>query len=273
MVRFDSKMSLFSLRRVCALSLIAALSAVLAAAPALAQINYGNFIGDTVDYLQVTEDANSAGDAPPLFGPPAVSGDSIDFDPVGFAASTTGGGVDVTEGQLKFTVMAHPFSVISTLTFAEAGDVTLVGFDDDTTFASVGTTIFIDVTEVDFQPINVASLNGLVIPFSPSGGTYGMGTDGGGGPLYSTPWEGSVLVDINSILTANGVPFEFGATKIDVNLDNTLTALSQVGTSATIAKKNANGIVITANAPIPEPSACLLAALGLAGVLVHRRRA
>src|SRR3954447_22415759 len=80
----------------------AALAALLLAKPALsAPINYGNFAGATVTYTQVTEDANSAGDNPPLFGPPTVSGDSIDFDPVGFNAANANGGADLTDGNLK----------------------------------------------------------------------------------------------------------------------------------------------------------------------------
>ena len=59
------------------------LPTVLFAAP----INYGDFDADTVIYLQVTEDANSPGDSPPLFGAPVVSGNSIDFNPVGFSAA------------------------------------------------------------------------------------------------------------------------------------------------------------------------------------------
>src|SRR3972149_8732846 len=73
-----------------------------------APINYGSFAGSTVDYLSVTEDANSAGDAPPLFGEPAtlgpvtpgypavpcvlcaIPGNSLDFDPTGFRASAAG---------------------------------------------------------------------------------------------------------------------------------------------------------------------------------------
>ena len=269
MTRSYSRHSLFA--RAARISWAASALAVLViAAPALAApINYGNFGGATVDYLQVTEDANSPGDSPPLFGPPTVTGDSIDFDPVGFNAASAGGGADLTDGQLKFTVMAKPGKAINNLKFAEAGDVTLLGATfNDLTFASVSTHMFVDITEVDGAPISVVSVN-ATMPFSPSGGTYGLLSDGGGNPIFTTTWTGSTSLDINSILTANGIPFRNGATKIDVNLDNTLAALSQLGTSALIAKKNASGIVITVN--VPEPGACLLATLGLAFAGLKRR--
>jgi MYXO-CTERM domain-containing protein len=246
-------------------------AALLVARPALsAPINYGDFSGNTVSYLQVTEDANSAGDNPPLFGPPTVAGDSIDFDPVGFNASTQNGGTDITDGNLKFSIKAKTGHAITNLSIAEAGDVTLGGFGTDTTFASVTTHIFLDVVEVDGVPINTVSNNNLSIPFNPSGGTFGLGTDGGGGPLFSSSWSGQASVNLNSFLTSQGVPFVFGATKVNINLDNTLLAISQQDTSVLIAKKNANGVVITVNTP--EPATGLLALLGLAGLAASRRR-
>jgi hypothetical protein len=249
------------------------LTALLIACPALA-VNYGDFTGTDVDYLQVTEVASSAGDSTPLFGAPSVSGNSIDFDPVGFSASALNGTIDFTDANLKFMVVAHDFKAIKDVTFAEAGDTTLLGFGNDTTFSSVTTRIFIDVVEVDFQPINVVSLNNISIPFSPSGGTFGLGTDGGGGPLFNAGWSGQVTVDIQALLVSNNVPFVGGATKVNVNLDNSLSAISQAGnpgTSAFIAKKNANGLIIVVNNPIPEPNAGLLALFGLGGLLIRRR--
>ena len=238
-----------------------------------APINYGNLPGATVDYLQVTEDAVSAGDAPPLFGAPTVTGDSIDFDPVGFDASSQNGGADITDGNLKFTIDAHAGKAIKSVTIAEAGDVTLLGIApllSETTFASVVTRISVDIDEVDGNPISVVSVNGLSIPFAPSGGTYGLGTDGAGGPLFTAGWNGSLLINVNAILTANGVSFVGGATRVDINLDNILTALSQQGTSASIAKKNANGVTITVN--IPEPTGGMLALLAGSLAAVWRRR-
>jgi len=244
--------------------------ALLLAKPALsASINYGNFPGATVTYTQVTEDANSAGDNPPLFGPPTVSGDSIDFDPVGFNAASANGAADLTDGNLKFGIVAKPGKAITSLTIAEAGDVTLLGFGTDTTFASVTTRIFLDISEVDGAPISVLSVNNISIPFSPSGGTFGLGTDGGGGPLYSSNWSGSTSLNLNSILASNNIPFQVGATKVSINLDNTLAAISQAGTSALIAKKNANGVVITVN--LPEPCSLALGAMGLVGLVARRR--
>lgn len=233
-----------------------------------AAINYGDFAGTTVTYTQVTEDSNS-GDTPPLFGAPTVSGDSLDFDPVGFSASATGAaGVDITDGQLKFGVVANPGAGINGIVLSEAGDTTMAGFGTDATFTSVTALGVLSIKAVDGVGINVISVP-FALAFTPSGGTYGLGTDGGGGPIFSANWSGTETIDIDAILTSKGVPYSLGATKVSVNLDNTLVALSQAGTFSLIAKKDFGGLSVTI---IPEPSTMLLLGLASFGLVLSRRK-
>ena len=243
-----------------------------------ASINYGSFIGNTVTYVNVTEDTNT-GDPLPLFGSPTVIGDSIDFDPIGFSAQSSGGGVDITDGQLKFMVVAKsdPSTdfAIDSISFAEAGDTTLAGMGTDATFTAVAAYVFIDIQEVDGVGINpIKLLKSLV--FNPSGGTYGLGTDGGGGPYYTTSWTGSLLVDLTQALIDKGVKYDLGVTKMSVNIDNVLVAISQPHTYSVIAKKDFGGLSVTVNQPgqgeIPEPTSIALALVGLALVAVRRAR-
>lgn len=246
---------------------LVALAGMLHAAP----INYGDFSGNTVDYLQVTEDANSAGDAPPLFGAPSVSADSLDFDPVGFSASATGAaGIDVTDGNLKFTIMSKGGHAIDMVSLAEAGDTTLSGFGTDATFTSVtgqGVMNILSVDGVGITPI-VVPIN---LVMTPSGGTYFLGTDGGGGPLYSTGWSGSWLKNVKQVLIDNSIAHNLGATKVSINLDNTLTAHSEAGTFSLIAKKDFGGLSVTVN--IPEPATWVLASVcGVLAASGGRRR-
>lgn len=234
-----------------------------------APINYGDFAGATVTYTQVTEAANSAGDAPPLFGPPTVSGDSLDFDPVGFSASATGAaGVDITDGNLRFGIVANPGNGISQVVLSEAGDTTLAGFGTDATFTAVTARGVISITEVDGVGINVISKQ-FSLTFNPSGGTFGLLTDGGGGPLYSADWSGSETINVTNILIAENVPYNLGATKVSINLDNTLVALSQNGTFSLIAKKDFGGLSVTV---IPEPATLLMLSLAVVGLVVARRK-
>lgn len=250
--------------------LTAALAGAFCAPAWAAPINYGDKPAATVTYTQVTEDTNSFGDSPPKFGPPTIAGDTMDFDPIGFNASSSNASVaDITDGQLNFGIVAKPGKVIKNVGFTEAGDTTLAGVGTDSTSTSVTTNMFIDVLEIDgHAPTQALSLP-VNLAFAPSGGSYGLGTDGGGGPLFQTGWTGSILVDVNAYLTSKSEPFVNGATKVQVALDNTLVATSQAGTSSFIAKKDADGITITVN--VPEPGTCLLAALGLAALGLRRR--
>ncbi|MCA9147688.1 MAG: hypothetical protein KDA92_00245 [Planctomycetales bacterium] len=235
-----------------------------------ATINYGDFTGATVDYINVREDANSVDDVPPLFGAPTVTGDSIDFDPVGFNAAAGGAsGIDITDGNLAFDIVAKPNYAINNVRFTEAGDTTLAGFGTDATFTSATARIFVDIKEVDGAGISEINYQ-TSMTFSPDNGTYRLGTEGGGGPLFQTIWNGLIDIDVDQILTDNGISFTSGATLVSINLDNTLVASSQDGTTSFIAKKDADGVTITTN--LPEPSSMLLALLGAAGLGMIRRR-
>ena len=243
-----------------------------------APINYGTFAGNTVTYVDVTEDSNS-GDTLPLFGAPIVSGDSIDFNPVGFDANATGAaGNDITSSQLSFMVVAQdPFGSdfgITNINFSEAGDTTIAGVGSDLTMTSVTATVIININEVDGAGINTVTVP-AALTFTPSGGTYGLGTDGGGGPVFHTAWSGSLFVDLNAALIANNVPFDVGATKISVDISNSLAATSENGTFAVIAKKDFGGVSVTVNMPdpgeIPEPGTLALLGLGVIGLLTGRR--
>src|SRR6185369_1787211 len=112
---------------------------------------------------------------------------------------------------------------------------------------------------VGINPIKVP-IN-LLFNNIPADGTWELVTDG---LALSRPWNGAQFIDLNAALTAAGVPFVRGATKIGVSLDNGLIAESESGSIAFIDKKDFGGLSITIN--IPEPTSVLLglAAFGLA---------
>jgi hypothetical protein len=235
-------------------------------------INYGTHVGTTVDYVNVTEDTTT-GDTLPLFGAPIFGADSIDFNPVGFDATASGtGDTDTTGARLTFTIMAHAGKSIMNINFSEAGDTTLGGLGNDSTSTSVTASGTLTVNAVDGVAI-APLVRPIALTFTPSGGTYGLLTDAAGGPIFHTPWTGSLLVNVGQILTQAGIPFTFGASKVSIDLVNTLSAATQTGTAAVISKKDFGGISITVN--IPEPTSVVLASaafLGSVGLLLRRRR-
>jgi hypothetical protein len=242
--------------------LIAPLSAILFslvhAPPIVAQINYGSFNGTTVSYINVTEQTTT-GDSLPLFGPPTPSFDSLDFNPVGFDAAAAGAaGLDNTGSRLTFTIQAHAGQSIPIITFGEAGDTTLAGAGTDSTSSQVTANGTITISAVDGAAI-VPITQPIALTFNPSGGTYGLASDGGGLPIFHTEWSGSLSLNVSQILTNSGVPFMQGATSVSIDLVNTLTATSQADTNALIGKKDFGVSVV----PIPEPATLALFALAL----------
>lgn len=229
-----------------------------------APINYGDFMGNTVNFLQVTEDSGT--DPTPLYGSPSVSADTLDFNPVSFNSFASGaGGVDITDGTLSLMMTSKPGHFIDQVLFDEAGDFTLAGFGGIGTFASVSANFFVEIQEVDGVGIGSILIQTPMV-FTPSNGDWDLLNDGPG-PLVNGAWSGLLLVDLTQALIDNNIPHVNGVTKISVVFDNTLVALSENGTSAFIAKKDVGGIGITV---VPEPAT--LGLLSLGGVCLLGRR-
>ncbi len=240
-----------------------ALSAAFTGAAQAAPINYGNFVGTTLMYLGVEE--NSITDATPLFGAPTIAVDSLVFSPPSFGASSTGGGApDITDGTLGMTVMAKPGFALASVDFNEAGDYTVLG-GGASNFVDVSTPIFVTVLEVDGVAITPIMVTDSMVFTTDADGNFDSATDAGVGVI----WTGSVSVDLNDVLSDNGIPFVTGVTKAIVRIDNTLVAISQDGGIAFIQKKQFEGVTITIET-VPEPTT--LGLLGLGGLFMLRRR-
>jgi hypothetical protein len=236
---------------------------------------YGDLVGNTVRYQQITE--SSGTDTVPLYGAPSISADSLSFNPT-FSASSGGGGIpDITDGQLNFDILAKngtngPYNtVISNVQFAEAGDFTLAGFSAGGTYVNVSAHFTVTIKEVDGIAVD-PFFEQVTMVISPNAdGTFQLGIDGDG-PSYSESWNGFVDIDVAQILNNKGDAYQFGATKVSVVLDNVLTAGSESSTNAYIAKKVAQGMTVTALVTIPEPSSAALLGLGGLALMIRRRR-
>lgn len=223
-------------------------------------INYGNFNGVTVDWLQVTED--SATDPTPLFGTPTITGDSLNFNPVSFGSTASNGSADITDGTLTSMIVARPGYTIPAIQFVENGDYTLAGTGGVGTSASVNLAVFVWVTEVNGAAITPVSFN-VSGTFNPSSGTFDLFNDG---PTFGIrTWNGGAYADIDAFLASQSI--SGSATKVTVTIDNSLVTTSQPGTLAFIKKKQIGGVAITV---VPTPGAAAL--MGLGALVATRRR-
>jgi hypothetical protein len=201
-----------------------------------------------------------------LFGTPTIAGNTLDFNPVGFGAFSTGPANAFTDGQLDLTIIATAGNIIPNIVFSERGDFSLLGLGSAATYVDVSATFFIDVVEVDGISINPLSTTASMTFAPVANGTMTLPGFPGSGQF----WSGSLNFNVNAFLLANSVSFVNGATEIKVTLDNTLAAYSENGTTAFIAKKDFKGLGITVP-EVPEPSTLTLLLAG-AGLLALRSR-
>ncbi len=245
-----------------------AAAALLAFSPSTnaATIIYGDFSGASVDYLGVQE--SSVTDPVPLFGAPTVVGNVIDFNPVGFAATATGGGIDLTDGQLDMSIRAKPTYAVDRVVFSEAGDFSLIGIGTANTYVQVTANFFVDIMQVDGVNLGSPVSFTTQMQFVPvTSGIFTLPANPGAGQL----WNGSITLDLAQALDDAGVSYTLGATLVKVNLDNQLVALSESGTYSYIAKKDFKGFSVT-TFTVPEPSSFALLLLGGLGLFFRRNR-
>lgn len=251
-------------------------------------IPYGDIPGTNVDYLNIAEDTRDSPEA--LFGAPDVVGDTMDFDPLNFTASSGPDGPDseIVDGQLNFTIMSGGTNNNSTfpiqqVIIQERGDYTLAGLGDVLATAQVSAPLIWAILEVNCEngpvdllaPINGAGqlvfTQGVLGLNAPTFGKYALPDDEGAG----LPWTGEFEVDMDAFLAAAIASGEHpeldglvcSATKIEFSLDNTLSVASTDGASAFIAKKD-SGVKVM----VPEPSSISLLGFGVLLALRSLRR-
>ena len=207
---------------------------------AFAQVNYGDYSGTGVNFLDVTETTQTPADPAALWGTPVFNGagNGLVFTPPAFESVCSAGSSDITASLLTMTIIAQPGSTIFSFGMTEAGDVTLTTFPpfgDPSTNASVSMGGFLTVIEDSSGPIAP-----VVIPFA---GTFlPADTFSLPGDFGVSTWTGSVTVDV-----AAQVP---NATRAILQLNDTLDANCGDGTTdGTIRKTPAVTVSVGVNPP------------------------
>jgi hypothetical protein len=234
-----------------------------------ATINYGNspVIPPGVQFLGIAE--SSGTDAVPLYGAPASYFPvGIDFNPGSFAASGVSGSGDVTDGQLNFAA-AGTFTpsvkvAINSISINESGDYTLTGIGTIATQVIAGASIHVTVTEIDGVTLTTP------VVLAPSNASLGFNLIANAGVLQ--PWAMGTTLNIAGQLTSLAIPYTYGATKIDVVIDDNLIALSEASSAAFIAKKDFKVSTVNNVVLVPEPVQMSALLLGAAGIMARRRR-
>jgi hypothetical protein len=226
-------------------------------------IDPGDFPGDGVVFLEVSEDSPTDPGALPLFGSPIVSGASLDFDGLSFESFSDAGGFHLTYGRLTTGIEAQNGNSIDTISMSEAGTYTLFGMTEAAARASVGAIAFLNILEVDgigITPINVQA--NLIFPSSSDEFVLPMGGEAGG------TWNGELTLDVTQALQDENI--QGRATKVWLTVDDILFAMSDPGAESFIDKTDLDISVQL----IPEPTPLALLGTGLMGLFFmgERRR-
>jgi len=208
---------------------------LLVAPAAYGQVNHGDLLGTGVDFLQVTETTQSAGDPPTLWDAPTLaSGTALSFAPPAYTSLCAAGSSDITSSELTMTIASQGGAPIEAIAFGENGTVDLTifpPFGTPATNATVSLFGFATVIEDTGGPIAP-----VVIPFT---GTF-VPTDSFALPAHfgSNTWTGSVTIDV-----AAQVPL---ATKVVLTIDNILSSdCAPVGSTGKIQKIGVTGPTVT----------------------------
>jgi hypothetical protein len=202
---------------------------------------------------------SSVTDGVPLYGAPTAFPIGLSFSPSGFGAGSSGGGIDLTDGQLNYTIMAGPAAGgISVISFAEGGLFSLSGTGSSGTEVAAGASM--NVTVLELNGVAVAPIQ---LTPSVSSLAYNLTAN----PGLSQNWNVSVSTNVAAQLVGLGYPPGQRATKASVVIDNALVAVSESLSAAAITKTDFDVHVV------PEPASATMAGVALLAVgRLGRRR-
>jgi hypothetical protein len=260
-------MTIQSLARRTVLFSLPALLAVSLPTARAAMIDYGSTNdfsgGGKVAYLDITESSDIS--ALPLYGTPQVSVNTLDFDPDSFGGTAIGGASNTVNGMISFGVQPQAGYYLDTVALQEFGDYTMVGAGTTQTVLQLSAPVTVTITEVDNAPITPVVITTALTLAPSASGHYDLTNDSG----VNVPWQGDLLIDLDVELDIAGVSYTFGATSVEISIDNTMGLQSETASSVS-ARLGDTAAVATVS--IPEPTTLVLALAGACGLALARRR-
>jgi len=167
-------------------------------------------------------------------------------------ASTSSTFVSVqNDAQLQFGVTAKEGNAIAGLDFSELGDFSMVG--GGFAFVDVTANFYVTIMDVDGEELDSAFTTASSMTFSPNAD----GTFNHSAPFTQGLWDGSIYLDVLSMLDDEGISYVDGVTRMSVNLDNILVAYASAGGTSFIKKKDLTGFTVTSEV-VPEPASLVL---------------
>jgi hypothetical protein len=277
-------------------ALIATAAIFTAARPASAAL-YGNFVGPTITYQNVSEFDTQITSPPPvistpasLFGAPQLipaGSDSLTFPNITFSALAADGSLQQTDGQLTFNFVPTDGALIHSLSFDEGGSYHLIGDTGNASDQALLAVNDVRITSVDGKalasPIIVPAVaTPTVTPLSGAPTVTDSSNVNGATTLLVTAtlgsndtgtWDITALFNFDAALAGAGLAGQ-QITGVSVALDDQLTASTDAQTLGhTLASIDKKRFIIMPGTPVgttfPEPASLSLLIGG--GLLLARR--
>ncbi|MGW8256892.1 MAG: hypothetical protein ACWGMZ_05355 [Thermoguttaceae bacterium] len=234
-----------------------------------ANFSYGDFIGADFTFTDLSETFISTTYVPDdvhTFGTPYTTGNKLAFNGTNFSSITSGiDGVDMTDGKLDVTIVAHPGKALTNLKVYESGAYHSLpkngGAGTTATVAMLGATL--EIMEVDGVPVNLPLINGTMVfadpanpPPQPDTKTFQKTA----GKRMSGNWAGNMVFNNIGQYLDNTMYEGKRVTKARLVFDNILaTNTDAAGVYSYIDKKR---IEIIPTLYVPEPALLLMFVTG-----------
>jgi hypothetical protein len=194
-----------------------------------------------------------------LFGTLNLVGDNLFFTPNNFLAdSVNGQGAVATDSTASgIIITAHPGFTFGTLSLSEFGDYLLQGPGSSVSVA--GELVAFDYNNPFTTVTQVDQVTNPALPLTINDGT-------------THNWETSAVINNSSTPTTGGSPWLAGASQVDFEIENLLTAYTascpESGCSAeeqAFIQKKLSGVEVSVT-PVPLPSTLWMALSALGGL-------